>query len=103
MKRITLLVAVLLLSQNLLFSQKKETKLNLYKTIKKNYDFEQYLDVLNKENRVSITRIRMSNHHFPIEKMRYMKIKREQRICTICNDNQVGMKCITYRIVKIKV
>ena len=22
--------------------------------------------------------------------MRYMKIKREQRICTICNDNQVG-------------
>ena len=55
----------------------KKSKLDFYKTIKKNYYFEQYLDVLDKEKRLPITRIRMSNHNFPIEKMRYMKIKRD--------------------------
>ena len=55
----------------------KKSKLDFYKTIKKNYYFEQYLDVFDKEKRLPITRIRMSNHNFPIEKMRYMKIKRD--------------------------
>ena len=31
----------------------------------------------------------MSNHNFPIERMRYTKTKQEERICTICNLNQV--------------
>ena len=68
----------------------KETKFNFYKTIKKNYYFERYLDVLDKEKRVSISRIRMSNHSFPIKRMRYTKTKQGERICTICNLNQVG-------------
>ena len=69
-------------------NSKKETKLNFYKTIKKNYYFKQYLDVLDKETQVSISRIRMSNHNFPIERMRYTNSKQEERICTICNLNQ---------------
>ena len=68
----------------------KETKLNFYKTIKKNYYFEQYLDVLDKGKRMSISRIRLSSHNFPIERMRYTKTKQEERICKICNLNQVG-------------
>ena len=69
---------------------KKRNKMNFYKTIKKNYYFELYLDVLDKEKRVSISHIRMSNHNFPIERMRYTRIKQEERICTICHLNLVG-------------
>ena len=51
MKRTTLLIAVLLLSQNLLFSQKKETKLNLFITcnfcdvtyVKQNLEYAEFV------------------------------------------------------------
>ena len=43
-----------------------------------------------RKTRASISRIRMSNHDFLIERMRYTKSKQEERICTICNLNKVG-------------
>ena len=64
--------------------------MELYTKIKKNHCFEKYLDVLDKEKRISISRIRLSSHNFPIERMRYKKIKREQRICPICNLDEIG-------------
>ena len=40
--------------------------------------------------RVGITRFRLSSHFLPIEALRYKKIKREERKCTICNLNEMG-------------
>ena len=39
---------------------------------------------------MSISRIWLSSRNFPIERMRYTKTKQEERICNICNLNQVG-------------
>ena len=71
-------------------SSKRETKLNFYFKVKKNNYFEKYLDTLKKESREIVSKFRLSNHFLPIEKLRYQKIPREERICPICDINEVG-------------
>ena len=66
------------------------TKLDFYKSIKKQFSFEKYLDIVGKEYRIPITFIRLSNHNFTREKLRYQNVKREERICHICDLNEVG-------------
>ena len=50
------------------------TTLDFYKSIKKQFSFEKYLDIVGKEYRIPITCIRLSNHNFPIEKLRYQNV-----------------------------
>ena len=71
-------------------SEMEGKKLDFYSNYKKVFKFEKYLDMLNKEKREIISRFRLSAHSFPIEKLRYKNIKREERICTICNLNEIG-------------
>ena len=67
-----------------------DSKLDFYKNIKKQFTFEKYLDILKKEYQVPLTRIRLSNHNFPVEKLRYHKIERKKRICQMCDLNEIG-------------
>ena len=77
-------------------SSTNNTKLDFYRNIKKQFSFEIYLDILKKEYRIPITRLRLSNHNFPIEILRYkntkkdQKIEREKRICQICDLHEIG-------------
>ena len=61
------------------------SKLYFYKTIKQNLEKECYLDSQNFEKRRNITKLRISDHNLLIEKGRYLKIPRENRLCLQCN------------------
>ena len=90
------------------------TKLDFYKSIKKHFSFERYLDILKKEYRTPITRLRLSNHNFPIEILRYKKNKKDQNIgredrkCQICDLDEIGneihylAKCNNTKIVDLR-
>ena len=62
------------------------SKLEFYSNIKKNYRRETYLDVIyNKEVRQLFTKLRVSDHNFPIEADRKKNLSRDARICKFCN------------------
>ena len=61
-----------------------------YRLIKSEFKFEIYLDKLPFYKRVLITQFRLSNHKLPIETGRWFNIKRELRICPLCNNNNIG-------------
>ena len=66
------------------------SKLSFYSTFKKEYNLEKYLTIINDVNkRRSFTRFRISNHKLMVESGRYQNILREERICQICNLNEV--------------
>ena len=68
----------------------EESKMEFLCEYKRNFMFETYIDNLNYENRKTVSRFRLSNHNLPIEKLRYENIKREDRLCEICNLHNVG-------------
>ena len=55
-----------------------------------------------------MSRFRLSAHFLPIEKRRYQKIKREDRLCPICNLRVVGdemhylLKCENVKMKSIR-
>ena len=83
-------------------------RLEFYFQYKKNFNFESYLDLLNRETRIPMTRFRMSNHNLPIEKLRRENINRKDRICLICDKKSMGdenhylFKCNNDRIKHIR-
>ena len=67
--------------------QPKEQTKNLPKTIE-NYKCEDYLrQVTNVQHRITLTKLRLSNHKLAIETGRYVRPykKPEERICPSCN------------------
>ena len=64
-------------------------KLLLYSKIKTAFNYEKYLD---HKNSVALTNIRLSNHHFPIERGRYTIpiTPRDNRVCELCNCDTIG-------------
>ena len=58
--------------------------------IKKHYKFEIYLLLDSNNLRRNITNIRISTHNLPIEAKRKYGLKREERICPLCNSNKIG-------------
>lgn len=65
-------------------------KLHLCSNIKQSFRLENYLDeVKNNKCRYSLTKLRISAHSLEIEKGRYYKIPRHNRICKVCK-NGVG-------------
>ena len=89
-------------------SQREETKLDFYFSLKKNFGFETYLDNIDHSARTAITKLRMSCHCFPIEILRYYGIEREDRTCNICASNKIGdenhylIHCQNKRMVDIR-
>ena len=62
----------------------KEGKLKFYQELKKNFKCEEYLDTILRADRKAITRLRLSCHTLPIERMRCQTIDRQERKCPFC-------------------
>ena len=72
-------------------NKQENNKLDTYNSFKKDYKYEQYLDsVKNKKFRIAMTKYRISAHKLPIESGRYKGINRDNRICKLCNTNDLG-------------
>ena len=52
--------------QDILLKPIKFIKPKFYQTMKKNYYYEKYLDILHKDEREAVSRFRLSDHHLPI-------------------------------------
>ena len=65
---------------------KKETsKLRTYSTMKTQIGYENYLcQIQNIQNRISLTKIRLSNHRLMIETGRHQRVDKNQRFCPFC-------------------
>lgn len=61
-----------------------------YKLYKHTYSLEEYLLKLDKSCRVSLTRIRASNNKLPVVVGRYNNRRREERVCGLCDEGEVG-------------
>ena len=72
--------------QNVIENIRNESsKLRTYSLLKTAIGKEKYLDrVRNVQNRVLLTKIRLSNHTLMIEKGRHLKIEKTQRFCKFC-------------------
>ena len=60
------------------------SKAIFYREIKEIYEFEPYLDILQKSKRITLTKFRLSNHYLPVETGSWQNIPREFRTCPIC-------------------
>ena len=61
-----------------------------YSLFKTDFCFEKYLDILPTSYRIALCKFRTSNHKLPVEKGRYANLPKYQRLCTICDEDQVG-------------
>jgi len=61
-----------------------------YRIFKNTFGFEHYLNYLPFKARQLFTRFRCSNHRLPVELGSYTDTPRHLRLCTICEDIQVG-------------
>ena len=73
-------------------SEKENTKLDFYFSIKKHFGFESYLDNENITHsaRVATTKFRLSSHCLPVEVLRYYDTDRQDRKFNICLSNKIG-------------
>ena len=83
-------------------------RFEIYYKIKKQYRFEPYL-LLDKNNlRRCITDIRISTHNLPIESLRKLKIKRDERFCPCCPSKEIGsefhalMTCQNKKLIQLR-
>ena len=63
---------------------------SLYKHIKLNFESEFYIHTLPEYLRIYISKIRTSNHRLPIQRGRYDRTPREERLCRLCDEQIVG-------------
>ena len=73
------------------------SSLRLFKHIKNNIEFEQYLHIINNEQlRVAITKIRLSSHMFLVERGRWntRKLDSSQRVCDLCKVLEDEFHCL---------
>ena len=79
--------------EKLFFQKLKSTtensKIFLYSKIKTNFDIDEFISRTNFENRKNICKMRISDHFLEIERGRYKRLKRENRICQYCNVNEI--------------
>jgi len=81
-----------------------QPRLEFFKKIKNTFGYECYLDLKHFEIRKSITKLRSSSHPLEIEKGRHSNKPRNERLCPVCNLNEVETekhfltKCPTYNM-----
>ena len=61
-------------------TMEKSSSGRIYRYIKTEFRWEPYLDRLNRHVRIALTKIRLSSHAFFIERGRWEKIERENRL-----------------------
>jgi len=66
------------------------SKCSLYKLVKNNHDFENYLISLPKCYYIPILKLRSGNHKLPVVRGRYASIPREHRFCDLCSVDVLG-------------
>ena len=67
------------------YLRKEDSKLRTYNHIKSQTGHEPYLhEIKNIKDRVSFTKLRLSNHLLMIEKGRHQKINKNMRFCPFC-------------------
>ena len=57
---------------------------------KKQLTFEKYLTVIPQNHWISILKFRTINHYLPVETGRWSNILWENRLCLLCNINEIG-------------
>ena len=66
---------------------KDRSKLRTYNLIKTKIGMEDYLKInIGNKHRISLTKLRLSNHTLMIEKGRHLKLDRNQRYCPFCSN-----------------
>ena len=69
---------------------KNSTKLSFYSTFKKDYNLEEYLNIIKDPNRRRLfSKFRISNHKLEIELGRYKNTPRNERFCKCCDKSAV--------------
>jgi hypothetical protein len=61
-----------------------------YRIHKDNLVFENYLNILNDKDILTLSKFRTTNHKLPFENGRWKNIARENRICPLCNNGEIG-------------
>ena len=61
-----------------------------YRIYKDNLVFENYLNILNDKDNLTLSKFRTTNHKLPVENGRWKNIARENRICPLCNNGEIG-------------
>ena len=61
-----------------------------YRMFKINFEYENYLSILEYKQRIVFTKFRCRNHKLPIETGSHNNVPRELRICLKCNSNNIG-------------
>ena len=61
-----------------------------YRIFKEEWNFEEYLDLLDRKDRINYCKFRTTNHHLLIEKGRWFSIERNNRKCVYCDRNDLG-------------
>ena len=76
--------------QKLISDMNSSNKSLFYRSVKTEFHFETYLDLLPNKYRKYMTKIRLSNHKIPIEKGRWSNTPRNERICPHCPNTTLG-------------
>jgi hypothetical protein len=66
------------------------SKASCYRIFKSNLTFENYLTLLEKKDWYPLLRFRISNHNLPIETGRWIRKPVQDRLCSLCNSNDIG-------------
>ena len=61
-----------------------------YRIYKDNLVFENYLNILNDKDNLTLSKFRTTNHKLPVENGRWKNIARENRLCLLCNNGEIG-------------
>ena len=61
-----------------------------YRIFKCSFGYEKCLNVLNVKERLLLSKFRCGNHKLPINTSRYIGVENINRICTLCNYNDIG-------------
>ena len=61
-----------------------------YRIFKTDFCFENYLNLHNTVLRKTLTKFRLSSHNLPIQQLRYSNTPRQDRLCTLCDKNEIG-------------
>ena len=68
----------------------------LFRYLKEDFKFEPYLNLLNRAQRIALTRIRLSSHIFNIERGRWARTRtnRGDRLCSACSVLECEFHCL---------
>ena len=83
-------------------------RLHFYRYVKKSFGYEGYLDIGNFQWRKSISKLKCSSHILQIEKGRHINQPREERLCKLCNLNEIEteehllLRCTFYDTLRTK-